>query len=80
MTLFEALIIQFQSAILLVIGILMWAKIQNKTVKEFLSLDTYTTESKLWLFGFLFVLWFGVLTCSRYILQIPLMGLWGYLW
>lgn len=80
MTLFEALIIQFQNAIFLIIGILIWAKIQNKTVKEFLNLDIYTTEVKLWLFGFLFVLWFGVFTYYRYILQLPLMGFWGYFW
>jgi len=80
MTILEALIIQFKLAVFLVVGTLIWAKIQNKTVKEFLSLDIYPTEAKLMLFGFLFVLWFGIFTYTRSVTDLPLWGVVGYFW
>lgn len=79
MTLLEALIIQFKFAIIMIIAIICWAKIKNKTVKEFLSLDIYPTEVKLMLFGFLFVWWFVVITYIRCITDLPLMGVWSYI-
>lgn len=78
MTLFEALIIQFKFAIIMIIATILWSKIQNKTVKEFMMLDTYARDDVLILSGILFVLWFGVATILRYVYQLPLMGVWGY--
>lgn len=79
MTILEALFIQFKFAIIMIVSPILWAGIKNKTVKEFLHLDTYPTEVKLMLFGFLFILWFGVITYYRYIFQWPLMGVWSYI-
>ena len=80
MTMLEALIIQFKFAIFMIVANFIWAVIKNQTVKEFMQLDIYPIEGKLLLFGFLFILWFGVGTYMRYIADLPLWGVVGYFW
>ncbi len=80
MTLLGALIIQLKFVLIMIIIFLIQAKFQKKTLKEFMNLGNYPPEHNLILFGFMFVLWFGVITYYRYIFQLPLMGVTGYLW
>jgi len=80
MTLLGALIVQLKFILIFVIFVLISSKFKKKTVKEFLGVHNNSPEEILLLFGFLFILWFGVITYYRYIFQLPLMGVWGYFW